>query len=89
MIAGMNPLTSVHVLISLIGIASGLLVTLGLLRSQRMDRMTPIFLVTLVLTSDIGFLFRFHKLLPSHILGVISLVQLAFAISGRYMFHPA
>jgi hypothetical protein len=89
MATGLSVLTLVHVVISLIGIVSGLVVTYGLLRSQRMDGLTALFLVTTVATSLTGFLFPFHKLLPSHILGVISLVLLAFAIAGRYAFNLA
>jgi hypothetical protein len=89
MATGLSVLTLVHVVISLIGIVSGLVVTFGLLRSQRMDGWTALFLVTTVATSVTGFLFPFHKLLPSHILGIISLVLLAFAIAGRYAFHLA
>jgi hypothetical protein len=89
MATGLAVLTLVHVVISLIGIVSGLVVTFGLLRSQRMDGLTALFLVTTVATSATGFLFPFHKLLPSHILGIISLVLLAFAIAGRYKFHLA
>jgi hypothetical protein len=89
MATGLAVLTLVHVVISLIGIVSGLVVTFGLLRSQRMDGLTALFLVTTVATSATGFLFPFHKLLPSHILGIISLVLLAFAIAGRYAFHLA
>jgi hypothetical protein len=87
MSAGLAALTLVHVVISLIGIVSGLLVTYGRLRSQRMDGWTALFLVTTVATSVTGFPFPFHKLLPSHILGVISLVLLAFAIPGRHKFN--
>jgi hypothetical protein len=87
--ASLSALTLAHVAISLIGIVSGLVVTFGLLRSQRMDGLTALFLVTTVVTSVTGFLFPFQKLLPSHILGVISLVLLAFAIAGRYAFHLA
>src|SRR5258708_14380748 len=89
MATGLAVLTLVHVVISLIGIVSGLVVTFGLLRSQRMNGLTALFLVTTVATSATGFLFPFHKLLPSHILGIISLVLLAFAIAGRYKFHLA
>ena len=84
MATGLAVLTLVHVVISLIGIVSGLVVTSGLLRSQRMDGLTALFLVTTVATSATGFLFPFHKLLPSHILGAISLVALAIAIVARY-----
>lgn len=89
MSTGLAVLTLVHVVISLIGIVSGLVVTYGLLRSQRMDGWTSIFLVTTVATSVTGYFFPFHKLLPSHILGAISLVLLAFAIAGRYRFQLA
>src|ERR1700739_444591 len=89
MSTGLAALTLVHVLISLIGIVSGLAVTFGLLRSQRMDGVTAVFLVTTVLTSVTGFFFPFHKLLPSHIIGVISLVLLAFAIAARYALNLA
>jgi hypothetical protein len=79
----------VHVLISLVGIASGLLVVYGLLQGKRFDGATAIFLVTTVLTSVTGFLFPFEHLLPSHILGIISLATLAIALVARYARHMA
>jgi len=89
MILGMSlsTFTFVHVLISLIGIGSGLLVLYGMLLGKRYDGATAIFLVTTVLTSVTGFLFPFEHLLPSHILGIISLVALAIAIVARYSLH--
>jgi hypothetical protein len=89
MVLGMSlsTFTFVHVLISLAGIGSGLLVVYGLLLGKRFDGATAIFLVTTVLTSLTGFLFPFEHLLPSHILGVISLVALAIAIVARYVRH--
>jgi len=89
MSTGLAALTVIHVVISLIGIVSGLVVTYGLLRLQRRDGWTALFLVMTVATSVTGFFFPFHKLLPSHILGAISLVLLAFAIAGRYKFQLA
>ena len=89
MSTGLAALTVIHVVISLIGIVSGLVVTYGLLRLQRRDGWTALFLVMTVATSVTGFFFPFHKLLPSHILGAISLVLLAFAITGRYKFQLA
>jgi len=91
MVLGMplSTFTSVHVLISLIGIASGFLVLYGLLTGKRFDGATAIFLIFTVLTSVTGFLFPFEHLLPSHILGVISLVALAIAILARYALHMA
>src|SRR6202163_1410684 len=90
MAIGLSALTFAHVVISLIGIVSGLVVTFGLLRSQRMDGLTALFLVATVATSVTGFLFPFHKLLPSHILGIISLVLLALRLpAATHFISPA
>lgn len=79
--------TSVHVLISLVGIGSGLVVLAGLLTDRRLDRWTAVFLATTAATSLTGFGFPFDHLLPSHIVGSLSLVVLAVAIAARYAFH--
>jgi hypothetical protein len=84
MISGMSPFTIFHVLLSLAGILSGMVVLYGLLTAKRLDGWTTVFLITTILTSVTGFLFPFHKLLPSHILGVLSLILLAVAIYARY-----
>ena len=84
MILGMTPFTFVHVALSLVGIVSGLVVLFGLLASNRLDGWTALFLVTTVATSVTGFGFPFDRLLPSHIVGIISLVVLAVAILARY-----
>jgi hypothetical protein len=91
MVLGMSlsTFTAFHVLLSLIGIGSGFLVLYGLLVAKRFDGATAIFLLTTVLTSATGFLFPFEHLLPSHILGIISLVVLAVAILARYARHLA
>ena len=73
-----------HTLISLIGIVTGLVVMYGLLGAKRMPGMTAVFLVTTILTSATGFLFPFKELLPSHIIGIISLVLLAIACLALY-----
>lgn len=89
MILGMTTFTFVHVLISLVGILSGLVVLFGLIAGKSLDRWTALFLITTVATSVTGFLFPFHKLLPSHVVGAISLVVLAIAIYARYSRHLA
>ena len=91
MILGMTPATYtfLHVLISLVGIGSGFIVLFGLLTSKPLDGWTALFLATTVATSVTGFGFPFHRLLPSHILGILSLVVLAMAIAARYRFHLA
>ena len=71
-------------MISLIGIGSGLVVSLGMLTGKRLNGWTGLFLATTVLTSVTGFGFPFDQLLPAHIVGGISLVVLALAIFARY-----
>ena len=91
MILGMSieTFTLVHTAISLIGIVSGLVVVYGMLGGKRLDGWTALFLLTTVLTSVTGYLFPFEHLLPSHIVGGISLVVLAVALLARYSFHLA
>ena len=91
MILGMTTatFTFVHVLLSLVGIGAGLLVVYGMLLGKRFDGATAIFLVTTALTSLTGFLFPVEHILPSHVLGIISLVALAVAIVARYVRRMA
>jgi hypothetical protein len=86
MILGMSlaTFTLVHVIISLIAIVSGIIVMFGLLGSNRMPGLTAIFLLFTILTSATGFLFPFDKLLPSHMIGILSLVLLAIACIALY-----
>src|ERR1700675_1232828 len=89
MILGMSlgTLTMVHVIISLIAIVSGILVLFGLLGSNRMPGLTAIFLLFTILTSATGFLIPpllTETLLPSHIIGLLSLVLLAVACIAVY-----
>lgn len=86
MVLGMSlaTFTLVHVIISLIAIAAGFVVLSGLLGSDRMASMTALFLLTTILTNATGFLFPFEKLLPSHIIALLSLVLLAIACLALY-----
>ncbi|MGB2634607.1 MAG: hypothetical protein WAM58_11795 [Candidatus Acidiferrum sp.] len=84
MSTGLLVFTLFHVALSLVGILAGFVVVYGLLTAKPLDRWTVVFLCTTVLTSVTGFFFPFHKLLPSHILGLISLVLLPVAIYSRY-----
>jgi hypothetical protein len=83
----LSTFTLLHVLISLAGIGSGLVVAYGLLTGQRLDRWTAFFLTTTILTSATGYLFPVEHILPSHIVGAISLVVLAIALVARYARH--
>ncbi len=91
MILGMtlSTFTLVHVVISLTGIGSGLLVMYGLLIGKRLDGATATFLASTVATSVTGFGFPFDHLLPSHKVGILSLLVLAVAIIARFVFHLA
>jgi hypothetical protein len=91
MILGMSlsTFTMLHVIISLIGIVSGFVVLSGLLGSRTMPGMTALFLLTTILTSATGFLFPFEKLLPSHMVGILSLVLLAIACIALYAMNLA
>src|SRR6266480_4354606 len=89
MILGMSLATFVlvHVVISLIAIVAGLVVMFGMLGSNRQPGLTAIFLLFTILTSATGFLIPpllSEKLLPSHIVGILSLVLLAIACVALY-----
>ncbi|HXN25337.1 MAG TPA: hypothetical protein VOA41_21610 [Candidatus Dormibacteraeota bacterium] len=81
---GMTTFAFVHVVLSLIGIFSGFVVMIGLLTAKRLDGWTAVFLATTAATSVTGFLFPFHKFLPSHGVGIASLLVLAVAAFARY-----
>jgi hypothetical protein len=81
--------TMVHVIISLIGIVSGIIVMFAMLGSNRMPGLTAIFLLFTILTSATGFGFPFTQLLPSHMIGILSLVLLAIACIALYAMRLA
>ena len=91
MVLGMSlpTFTLLHVLISLAGIASGIVVMYGFLSNKRLDGWTAVFLTTTALTSLSGFLFPFKGVTPAINLGIISLVVLAIAIVTRYPLRLA
>jgi len=81
--------TMFHVVLSLVAMIAGLIVLGGMLGSKKLEGWTALFLATTVLTSATGFLFPFVKILPSHIVGVISLAVLAVAIVALYVCRLA
>lgn len=85
MMSNLSTFTMVHVVISLIGIASGLVVMFGLLVARKLNRWSALFLISTIATSVTGFFFPFHGLTPAIVVGVISLVVLGVAIIGRYV----
>ena len=91
MILGMSlaTFTQFHVIISLIGIGSGILVLIGMLQAKLMPKITAVFLATTVATSVTGFMFPFTSFGPAEIVGVISLIALIVAILALYSFKLA
>ena len=87
MIFGMNTFTAFHVLLSLIGIASGLVVLTGLLTANLMKGWTLLFLVTTLATTLTGFLFPFGGFTPALGVGVLSTLILVVTLAARYRFH--
>jgi hypothetical protein len=82
----------VHVIISLVGIVAGLVVMFGMLGSKSQPGLTAIFLLFTILTSATGFLIPpllFDKTLPSHMIGLLSLLLLAIACIALYVMKFA
>src|SRR6195256_1870635 len=89
MILGMSLSTfvQVHTIISLIAIVAGIIMMFGMLSLKRPGGLTAIFLLLTILTSATGFLIPplvSAKLLPSHIIGGLSLVLLLIACIALY-----
>jgi hypothetical protein len=91
MILGMSisSFTVLHVVLSLVGILAGFVVVAAMFASKAVNGWTAIFLSATVLTSATGFLFPADKVLPSHVVGVVSLAVLAIAIVAFYNNHLA
>ncbi len=87
MILDMAIFTLVHVVLSLVGLLSGFVVLIGLLTAKQCSRWTALFLGTTIATSVTGFLFPFHQFLPSHGVGIVSLIVLAVTIFALYARH--
>lgn len=85
MILGMSlaGFTVLHLIISMVAIGLGFVVAGGMLASNRLPGWTLWFLVLTILTSATGFLFPFTKLLPSHIVALISLALAVYALYGK------
>jgi len=83
--------TKVHTLISLVGIVTGLVFLIALLRGRWLGGWNLWFLVFTILTSVTGFPFLLvqPKIGPPHIVGAISLVDLAIALLALYQFKRA
>ena len=84
MVAGMNAYTLFHVVLSLVGISSGLVVLWGMLSSQRLPGWTHVFVWTTVATTLTGFGFPFAGFTPAIGTGIVSSIILAFTVFALY-----
>lgn len=89
MILGMSLSTFVlvHTVISIVAIIAGFIVMFGMLKSTRPGGLTALFLLLTILTSATGFLIPpllSDTLLPSHMIGILSLVLLLIACVALY-----
>ena len=91
MILGLSTATflQIHVALSLLGIATGLLTVSAMIRGRFLPGWTAVFLAATALTSASGFPLPPFGLDPPRIVGIVSLVVLAFALAGLYAFRLA
>lgn len=76
--------TTLHVIISLVAIAAGLIALIEMLRGRFPAGLTAIFLVTTIATSVTGFFFHSKAFGPPHAVGVLSLIILAASLLAYY-----
>ncbi len=86
MIFGLTPFVAFHTAITLVAIVSGLLMLAAMLRGDRANLTTAIFLLFSVLTAVTGFVIQVKPVTPAVTLGIILSVTLVFALAGRYVF---
>ncbi|MCF8532394.1 MAG: hypothetical protein K9G48_05280 [Reyranella sp.] len=91
MVLGMSlsTFTAVHVVISLIGIATGFVWLFAAANARSVPGWRAAFLVTTIATSVTGFLFPDLKIGPPVIFGVVSLVVLTPVVLGLYRYRLA
>jgi len=78
--------TLLHVVLSLIGIATGIVVLIAMASGRYPAGLTGVFLLTTLLTTLTGFFFPTGGLTPAQIVGYISLAILIVALLALYIF---
>jgi hypothetical protein len=91
MIIGMSldAFTKLHVIITLIAIATGFVVTFGMVGSHRLAGWTAIFWLTTLLTSVTGFMFPINGFTPALGVGAFAMIVLAIGLVALYVRHLA
>jgi hypothetical protein len=90
-IAGLSvsTFTALHVALSLIAIASGVLALLGTLRAGKASGLTAVFLLTTAAASVTGFFFPSARVGMGHVIGVVSLIVLVPTVLALYRHRLA
>jgi hypothetical protein len=84
MVMSLAAFTALHVAISLVGIASGFVVLIGMIQAKKLTGVTVLFLVTTILTSVTGFMFPYKGFTPGIGIGILSILVLIVALFARY-----
>ena len=84
MILGMDWLTLLHALVSLVGLLTGLVVLLALVAGRNPEDWASWFLSTTLLATVTGFFFRHEQVTLSELIGIVSLAALVLGIYALY-----
>lgn len=80
----LSAFTKLHVIISFIAIAAGVVALVAFARGRWLARTTHVFLATTLLTTVTGFLFPFKGFTPALGVGIVSTAVLAVAFWALY-----
>jgi hypothetical protein len=91
MILGMSlsAYTQLHVILSLVGIGAGLVVLAGMFTAGRLPAWTAAFLVTTLLTGVTGYFFPRDQVLPSHVVGAVTVAVATAAALAVWRYDLA
>ncbi|MGL6074839.1 MAG: hypothetical protein ACRC8S_11820 [Fimbriiglobus sp.] len=78
-----------HTVLSLLGIVAGVITVGGMLKNKRLAGWTGIFLWATLGTSFSGFFLPAEKILPSHIIALVSMVVLIVTMVAFYLHRLA
>jgi hypothetical protein len=87
MVLDLATFTTIHTALSLVALASGIIVVIGLIDSKPLPIWNALFLATAFATNASGFGFPVSAILPSHAVAAVALVVLALTMLAYYGFH--
>jgi hypothetical protein len=85
----LSAFTTIHVIISLVAIATGFIAVFQMIANKPLGLWTAIFLWTTIATSVTGFGLPIAGITPAIVVGIISLVILAVSLFALYAQHLA